>query len=549
MSRFLSLRCALLSVGLLFSTTMQISFAADTTVPNLSQPVASSTATSSVLPSAEKGLPPPFGANLFLGGSDAERNDGLNESYLIAPGDKIAVQAWGAIALSETVTVDSQGNVFIPEVGPITVGNTPASKLNALVTSKIEAVYPNNVNVYVNLLTATPVSVFVTGPVLRPGQYAGMASDSLLYFLIRAGGIDSERGSYRHIVILRNNNPVLDVDLYEFLRQGFLPNFSFKDQDVILVKPQGSTVTVEGGVRNPFRFEFSTATALGSELTKYARPLAKISHVGVEGSRSSVPFSVYLAYPRFNSFDLEDGDTVTFNADLKPQVIDILIQGSYLGPSTYTVKKDTHLQDLLDHVAIDPALADVQSIYIERASVATKQKEMIDQALQRLERSVYTAPASSEGEARIRTEEAGLVSDFVKRAQQIIPKGTVVVSQNGSVANILLEQRDRVVIPQKSDLVQVGGEVLMPQAVVFNPKAKLEDYIAWAGGYTERADIERIAIVHANGLVDFNQKSTLRPGDQLLVLPKVDAKNMQAVKDITQIIYQIAVAAKIALNF
>ena len=76
--------------------------------------------------------------------------------------------------------------------------------INKLVQSKIKQTYTNNVEVYVNLLTATPVSVYLSGAIIRPGQYAGMASDSILYFLKRAGGIDSDRGSYRSIQIIRN---------------------------------------------------------------------------------------------------------------------------------------------------------------------------------------------------------------------------------------------------------------------------------------------------------------------------------------------------------
>ncbi|MDG2881255.1 SLBB domain-containing protein, partial [Vibrio parahaemolyticus] len=99
-----------------------------------------------------------------------------------------------------------------------------------------------------------------------------------------------------------------------------------------------------------------------------------------------------------------------------------------------------------------------------------------------------------------------------------------------------------------TDLISISGEVLMPQAVVFNSNATIQDYVAWAGGFTERADDDRIAVVRANGLVEFGHDYTIKPGDQILVLPKVDAKTMQAVKDITQIIYQIAVAANVAIN-
>ena len=501
-----------------------------------------------LLPQSESGLPPPYGANLFAGGYETERSDGLNDNYLIAPGDKLNIWIWGAVNFSNVVTVDNQGNIFIPDVGPINVKNVAASKVNNLVTSHISEVFTNNVNVYVNLLTATPVSVYVTGPVIRPGQYAGQSSDSVLYFLKRAGGIDSDRGSYRHIKVLRQNRVIQQIDLYEFMQQGKMPKLSLKDQDVILVEPQGPMINVAGKVRNPFRFELKNSTALGSELIDYALPLAKVSHVGVIGDRASGPFSVYMPYKDFDRIQLSDGDKVLFNDDMHAQVYDVQVMGSYRGPSYFTVRKETRLHDLLNHIPIDPNMADYGSIYIMRKSVAARQKEMLEDSLNRLERSVFTAPASSDGEASIRTKEAKLVMRFVEKARKIQPLGKVVVSDKGVIANILLEQGDQIVIPNKTDLIQVGGEVMMPQAVVYNKNASLEDYVAWAGGYTDRANDKRIAVVHANGLMEFKDGGDVMPGDQILVMPKVDSKMMQSIKDITQVIYQVAVAANVVLN-
>lgn len=501
-----------------------------------------------LLPQSEAGLPPPYGANLFAGGYETERNDGLSDNYLIAPGDKLNIWIWGAVNFSNVVTVDNQGNIFIPDVGPINVKNVPASQVNQLVTSKIGDVFTNNVNTYVNLLTTTPVSVFVTGPVIRPGQYAGQSSDSILYFLKRAGGIDSDRGSYRKIKVLRQNRVIQQIDLYDFMQQGKLPKLALKDQDVILVEPQGPMINVAGKVRNPFRFELTQRNTLGSELVTYALPLAKVSHVGVIGDRESGPFSVYLPYKDFARLQLKDGDKVLFNDDMHAQVYDIQVSGSYMGPSYFTVRKQTKLHDLLNYIPIDPELADYQSIYLMRKSVAARQKEMLDESLNRLERSVFTAPARSDGEANIRAKEAELVMQFVEKARKIQPLGKVVVADRGVIANIQLEQGDQIVIPNKTDLIQVGGEVLMPQAVVYNADANLDDYVAWAGGFTERANDKRIAIVHANGLVEFKGQGKVQPGDQVLVLPQVDSKTMQSFKDVTQIIYQIAVAANVAIK-
>jgi hypothetical protein len=41
---------------------------------------------------------------------------------------------------------------------------------------------------------------------------------------------------------------------------------------------------------------------------------------------------------------------------------------------------------------------------------------------------------------------------------------------------------------------------------------------------------------------------SIRSGDEILVLPKVDVKSMQIAKDLMQILYQIAISTKVVLN-
>ncbi|NDW14589.1 polysaccharide export protein [Alteromonas genovensis] len=500
---------------------------------------------------------PPFAANLFIGGFESERTSGMNDNYLVAPGDKISIWLWGAVNFSDVVTVDNQGNIFIPNIGPIRIANTPAGSVNQTVTGKIRQVYTNDVNVYVNLLTTTPVSVYVSGPVLRPGQYAGLASDSVLYFLKRAGGVDFQRGSFRQIDVLRDNKVVASADLYAFFRSGKLPSLSFKDGDTILVHPIGNTITVETGARNSFTFEFLNEELNGEAVNYFARPGEFASHASVAGVRGDKQYARYLSIEEFSTLTLRAGDTVEYVADNEPQIYRINVAGAFSGASQVMIDKGTRLLDVLDHIEADTSLSDTQNIFLLRESVAIKQKEIIEEGLQRLERSMYTAPISSTGEGAIRAQEAQLVADFIARARQVEPQGRVVVSENGDIANILLEPNDTIVIPEVTDLVHVGGEVLLPQSIVFNPEATTEDYLAWAGGFTERAEDERILIVRKNGNVTFSNlngnllsgaESQLEPGDQIIVLPAIDTKLLQAVKDITQIVFQVAVAANVATN-
>ena len=61
----------------------------------------------------------PFGANLFMGNFLRSREDGLNPDYVIMPGDHVNMNVWGALNVSNVFVVDGQGNIFLPEIGPI----------------------------------------------------------------------------------------------------------------------------------------------------------------------------------------------------------------------------------------------------------------------------------------------------------------------------------------------------------------------------------------------------------------------------------------------
>lgn len=496
-------------------------------------------------------LSPPFGSNLFTGEFHSGRDQDLDPDYRLLPGDKISINMWGTVDANVEVIVDSKGNIFIPQVGELRVQDVRSADLANVVKQKVYSVYSDGVEeVYASLMSSTPISVFVTGASVNPGQYPGYLSDSILAFLSRAGGIHPERGSYRDVKIVRKGHVIKSVDLYPFLIDGKLDKAYLQDGDTIVVGQQGPTINVEeGDSRNPFRFEMTKKHSNGKELVRYARPYTKVTHVAVTGTRGHEPWSAYLTYEQFLRVSLEDGDRVRFVSDARAPVIDVSVEGSYLGSSYFPVTKGAHLRELLDYVAVDPDDADIGNIYIKRKSVAALQKETLLASIHRLERAILTAPASSDGEAAIRAQESEMILKFIADAKQVEPEGRVVVSEAGHPANIRLEDGDVVVIPQKTDVVTIGGEVQMPQAIVYAQNAGTMDYVVRAGGFTARADTERLVIIRPNGRVEMGEQLNVQMGDQILVFPKIDTKNMQFAKDITQILYQVAIATVAVSRF
>lgn len=489
----------------------------------------------------------PFGASLFLGNFAGTYHDGLQPQYVIMPGDRIMVRIWGAFSFEGVLAVDQQGNIFIPEVGPISVGGVDHASLQKAVQSQITSVFTQNVEVYTNLLSSQPVAVFVTGNVLRPGRYAGGPGDSVLYYLDRAGGIVAERGSYRHVTVKRGNRTITNIDLYDFLTSGNLSDPRLEDGDVILVGKRGAGVAALGLIRQPARYEFTKGGINGAGLLSMAQPLPSASHVSISGTRNGAAYNTYMTMAQFSSFALRDEDVVEFHADMPGTTIMVGAAGAIAGASRFAVRKGCTLRDLLYYVGVDPALASTGALYIRRRSVAEQQKKAIQDSLVRLEQSALTATSKSVDEANIRVREAELIQDFVKRAAKIEPDGVVVVSRKGQLKNVILEEGDIVYVPQKSDVVQVVGEVAIPKAVVFDKKLGVKDYVAGAGGFNDRADRRNVLVMKPNGEIGPASSLGIAPGDQLMVMPVYDSKSVQSIKDIVQIVYQLAVSAGVVL--
>jgi len=140
------------------------------------------------------------------------------------------------------------------------------------------------------------------------------------------------------------------------------------------------------------------------------------------------------------------------------------------------------------------------------------------------------------------------VMEFIKRAKAVEFKGQIILSAQEDLRNTLLEDGDRIYIPRKSNLVTIQGEVNIPNTLTYKSGEGLGYYIDACGGYTERADTSEVLLIRSNGKVEKYSSAAVQPGDSILVLGKTDTKNLLLAKDLTQIIYQVAVGAAVVLK-
>ncbi len=498
-----------------------------------------------------------FGFHLFNGNFTQASQFLYNPDYKIAIGDKINFRMWGAVEFHQELMVDSQGNIFIPAVGAVNLLGVRNGDLVKVLKSSIAKIYKNNVFVYADMNVYQNVSIFVTGNVNKPGLYQGLSSDSIVQYLDKAGGINLEYGSFRDIEILRDNKPVLKVDLYNFLLNGKVQLFPFRTGDVILVKNLQEYVSVKGEVQKPYRFELKDdiKTLEDIAIISGAKPIVTNAIV-----RSYLPNNILdiISYNKnqFQNVLLKTGDEIEFRPDYNSKNISVSIEGEHDGLHSLIIKKGTTLKELIRLIKVNKQ-SNIEAIQVFRKSVANSQKQLIESQQKEHETLALTSSSITTQETAVRSSQANMILEFIQRAKNIQPKGQIVLDSQEAYATTILEEGDIINIPTKNNLVLVQGEVAIPGAFIYEPNKNLQYYIKLAGDFTERANKKRILLIRANGKAEryngswyaLSSAPGLNPGDSLLVLPAIETgRNLQITSILTQILYQIAIATKVVLD-
>jgi polysaccharide export outer membrane protein len=134
-----------------------------------------------------------------------------------------------------------------------------------------------------------------------------------------------------------------------------------------------------------------------------------------------------------------------------------------------------------------------------------------------------------------------------------------------------LEDGDSLTIPEKNSVVNVIGSVMSQGSHLYSDKLNYQDYIDAAGGFSNYADPNNIYILKVDGgarkvsknFIGWNSSSSrwemtaygggnikqIEPGDTIVVPEKADRIAwLREVKDITQILMNIAVVAAVAIH-
>ncbi len=194
------------------------------------------------------------------------QSGGVQDNYILGPGDEIVVTLRGQEAGEFRTFVDRNGRVILPKLAPINVAGRSFSAFQQDLTAAVQRSYVAT-DAFVALGRVRQIRVTVGGEVNNPGLRVMTGLASAVDAIFVSNGV-KKTGSLRNIQILRGGQRIR-VDLYGILRgTGGAQAPLLTDGDRIIINPLGATVAIAGPVRIPGIYELApgqsgmTASAL-----------------------------------------------------------------------------------------------------------------------------------------------------------------------------------------------------------------------------------------------------------------------------------------------
>lgn len=185
----------------------------------------------------------------------------VDDAYVVGPGDELRVTVWGAAEFAYDLTVDAEGRIYVPNVGQFLAAGKRLSTLRTDFRRFLSQSYaglvsdPPTASLDLTIARLRPVQIYVLGEVSRPGGYT-VSPNATGFNVLYATGGPLTRGSLRNIRIVRDGRPIGQLDIYNYLLNGYERNpIRLQTNDFVFVPPRGTTVAISGAVRRPAVFE------------------------------------------------------------------------------------------------------------------------------------------------------------------------------------------------------------------------------------------------------------------------------------------------------
>ena len=271
--------------------------------------------------------------------------------YVLGVGDQLSIQVYGKENAEYVLPITREGNILIPDVGPIKIVGLSFSEMKKFLTEKIQQRIIG-VNVVVSLAELRSMRIFVLGDAYKPGPYTLSSLSSVTHAIFAAGGV-SDIGSLRNIEVKRAGKIVQTVDLYDLLIKGdSSSDILLQSGDVVFIPTQSKSVSILGEVRRPAIYElkkgdnFNQVIAMAGGLLPSAYPQSTmIERYNNQNLRSII--NVDLTDSAARKQELKSGDYVRVLKSSGMYEQSITVIGAVTRPGKYQWQQGIKIADLL----------------------------------------------------------------------------------------------------------------------------------------------------------------------------------------------------------
>ncbi|MBW1978923.1 MAG: SLBB domain-containing protein [Deltaproteobacteria bacterium] len=396
---------------------------------------------------------------------------------------------------------------------------------------------------------------------------------------------------------------IIGFNLGRLLAGDESQNLPLQDLDRVIVynaweKQEKPLVTIKGSVRNPGTYRLYRGMTVkdlifeaGNLTDRAYKEKASLTRVVTSEKGTDIvkltfsPARAMKGMPSDNLL-LQKDDIIHIREI--PQYAQALerkayLEGEFRFPGEYTFSQGERLSSLIERAGGLTEDAYPFGAIFERESVKKVQDQQLKKYREKLEQDILTMTAQA-AETAMSKEEAGILQESLAAKKELLKKleaarstGRMVINLPEVLAlpsseyNFELRPGDRLVVKKKPDSVNVLGEVYNPTALLYEKGKSVGYYLRQVGGPTENAEKDQIYVVKANGAVISKAQSgffglatwdsqnyrwtlgkfysmELDAGDTIIVPKKVVKYPwLRVTKDITSILYQIAVTAGVVI--
>ncbi|HEY3676292.1 MAG TPA: polysaccharide biosynthesis/export family protein, partial [Candidatus Tumulicola sp.] len=205
-------------------------------------------------------------------------------SYVIHPGDVLAVSVYGETTLSQSVTVLPDGSADLPLIGRVRFGGLTTDGSERMLAQKLAA-YIRKPMVTVEVTTQGQINVLMLGDVKAPGKYSLRSGGKLSDAIAAAGGLDSTLvGPLPVARVQSGSGSTQTASLEKLLREGDTSqDYALADNSVVYVQSRDPiAIEIVGAVDHPGDVELHAGDRLSVAIAKAGNSVnaqADLNHI------------------------------------------------------------------------------------------------------------------------------------------------------------------------------------------------------------------------------------------------------------------------------